>query len=421
MKNNRLWKCLITCITFLFFWICLNQNCILSCSSDRAINNGLGYFSSAVEFNPPGINLQFRDVIWNATLSFIEPNSANDNVIFGEATDANDGPPPDIYDQPKPPAPPEPYIRAWFNDNLTEPYNLLWIDYRHNPDTSKQWNLSVQWVPSDYVTPTTVTISWSSGEVDDSEYNIVKFCDSSGSQLKNMLTESNYSFNCPAMEPQIFYIICQADNTAPEKPEKPSGETQAKINVEYNYSSRTIDTDGNQIYYWFDWGDENNSDWVGPFASGENASSNHTWTEKGAYEIKVKAKDTSNTESDWSDPLTVTVTVDNTPPKVKIKEPIKGLYILNKRIRPFLIRRSFIIGNITIEVNATDDETGIGIVEFYGGLIGTKFLGNATIEPYNFTWKRDRIRFIHIQILKVVAYDNAGNKAVDRIIVHKFL
>jgi len=419
MQNNMLRKCVIIGIILLFFWIYPYQNCTLCYPSDRAINNGLGYLASATEFNQISLDLQFRDVIWDVTLSFIEPNGANDNVIFGEAPEANDGPPADSYDEPKPPSPPTPYIRVWFNDNLPEPYNLLSKDYRHHPDTSKQWNLSVQWVPSDYVTPTTVTISWNTTEVDNSEYNIVKLCNSTGSQLKNMVTESNYSFTCPAMTPQIFYIICQTNNTAPDRPEKPSGQIQGNINVEYTYSSRTIDTDGNQIYYWFDWGDGKNSDWIGPYDSGATASAKYTWTEKGAYQIKVKAKDTSNAESDWSDPLTMTV--DNTRPTVKIIKPVKGLYLKDKMIRPFFIRKSLIVGRITIEVLATDDETGIDRVEFYAGLFGNKLLGNDTGAPYIFILKRDRIRFIHIHILKVVAYDKVGNHASDFIIVRKIV
>jgi hypothetical protein len=419
MQNNVVRKCFIIGIIILFFGISTYQNCTLSYPSDISFNNGLNYPDSATNYKQLIVDLGFRDVIWNVTLSFDEPDGANDYTIFGEAPDANDGVPPDDYDEPKPPAPPTPYIRSWFNDSLNEPYNFLWKDYRHYPDTSKKWNLSVQWVPTDFVTPTTVTISWSTVEVGYSEYNIVKFCNNSEVQLRNMLIESNYSFLCPAMVPQIFYIICQGNNTPPEKPEKPSGQTQVNTNIEYTYSSRTIDIEGNEIYYLFDWGDGNNSGWIGPYNSNTTASAKYTWTTEGIYQIKVKAKDTSNAESEWSDSLIVTV--DNTPPTVNILKPVKGLYIIDKKIRPFFIRRPLIIGRITINVNATDYETGVDRVEFYGGILGTKYLGNATIEPYNFTWKRDRLRFIHMQILKVIAYDKVGNKAVDRIIVHKFL
>jgi len=112
---------------------------------------------------------------------------------------------------------------------------------------------------------------------------------------------------------------------------------------------------------------------------------------------------------------------DTTPPKVKIEKPIKGVYIRGNKILPRLIRLTLIIGSITIEVNATDNETGIDRVEFYGGLRGTKYLGNDTTEPFTYNLKRGRIRFIHIQKIKVVAYDMAGNNASDKIMVRKIL
>jgi len=93
----------------------------------------------------------------------------------------------------------------------------------------------------------------------------------------------------------------------PEKPDKPSGETQGKINVEYKYTTSTIDPDGDQIYYLFSWGENTTSGWVGPYESGEIGEANHTWTKKGNYEIKVKAKDELGAQSQWSDPLSISI------------------------------------------------------------------------------------------------------------------
>jgi hypothetical protein len=49
----------------------------------------------------------------------------------------------------------------------------------------------------------------------------------------------------------------------------------------------------------FDWGDGNNTGWVGPFDSGYIDTESHIWIVKGSYTIKVKAKGTSNVESVW--------------------------------------------------------------------------------------------------------------------------
>lgn len=79
------------------------------------------------------------------------------------------------------------------------------------------------------------------------------------------------------------------------------------------------------------------------------------------------------------------------------------------------------IATSAIEVNATDNESGKDRVEFYGGFLGTKMPGIITEEPYNLTLKRDRIRVMHIQKLKVIAYDKPGNGATAKIIVRKIL
>jgi len=87
---------------------------------------------------------------------------------------------------------------------------------------------------------------------------------------------------------------------APEIPEKPTGPNQGNINTEYSYTTSSNDLEGNDIYYFFNWGDGNNSGWIGPKKSGEIITATHQWIEKGTYNIKVKAKDTNDHESHWS-------------------------------------------------------------------------------------------------------------------------
>jgi hypothetical protein len=110
---------------------------------------------------------------------------------------------------------------------------------------------------------------------------------------------------------------------------------------------------------------------------------------------------------------------DTTPPTVEIIKPVKGLYFRDRFIFPHIIRIAQAIGKLTIEINATDNESGINRVVVYHGPLGRKELANLTEEPYTVLWKRDRIRFVHVHSIKVVAYDNAGNHAHDRIFVRK--
>jgi len=50
------------------------------------------------------------------------------------------------------------------------------------------------------------------------------------------------------------------------------------------------------------------TDWTDYSASGTEITLSHTWDEKGNYEIKLKAKDIHGVQSEWSDPLSITMT-----------------------------------------------------------------------------------------------------------------
>jgi hypothetical protein len=105
----------------------------------------------------------------------------------------------------------------------------------------------------------------------------------------------------------IAYGGVEQPNTPPEQPQRPSGEVSGKIKTTYTYSTQTTDADGDQVYYLWDWGDGNFSEWLGPFTSGATATAEKSWTKKGTYSIRVKAKDVYGNESNWSDPLAVTM------------------------------------------------------------------------------------------------------------------
>ncbi|MCK4364895.1 MAG: hypothetical protein KAW45_02480 [Thermoplasmatales archaeon] len=117
----------------------------------------------------------------------------------------------------------------------------------------------------------------------------------------------------------------------------------------------------------------------------------------------------------------LTTVVDFLPPSIKIEKPERAIYFKDSKILPRFLGLTTVIGDITIEVNVSDDETGIEKVEFYGGLFGNILLGTETQAPYNFTWTKDRIRLIHLHKLTVVAYDLAGNKKCDSMLVRKIL
>jgi len=99
----------------------------------------------------------------------------------------------------------------------------------------------------------------------------------------------------------------------PLKPDAPDGPSQWILDVECSFSAVTTDPEGEGIYYLFDWGDGNNSGWLGPYASGQTIQAEHAWSELGDYAVKVKAKDIWGVSSDWSEDLTLTIVEDEPP------------------------------------------------------------------------------------------------------------
>jgi len=96
-------------------------------------------------------------------------------------------------------------------------------------------------------------------------------------------------------------------NYPPVTPPQPSGISKGEPSMVYEFSTLTTDPENNDIYYWFDWDDGTNSDWLGPYVSGGTCSASHSWINPGVYEVTVKAKDTFDHESTWSVPASVTV------------------------------------------------------------------------------------------------------------------
>ncbi|MFO7676836.1 MAG: agmatine deiminase family protein [Thermoplasmatota archaeon] len=108
-----------------------------------------------------------------------------------------------------------------------------------------------------------------------------------------------------APDPHTF--TAYNDNNTPDTPQRPTGPASGKAGSTYRYSTSTIDIDGDMIFYIWDWGNGNNSEWLGPYESGVEISTMNSWDEEGSYEIRVKAKDAYGEESDWSEPLAVTM------------------------------------------------------------------------------------------------------------------
>jgi hypothetical protein len=109
------------------------------------------------------------------------------------------------------------------------------------------------------------------------------------------------------------HIIIIESNNRPDPPDIPDGPLKGIVGNTYNYSTSTFEGDGEQIYYWFDWGDGGTTGWIGLYNSGEIVEVSHKFEKTKTHEIKAKAKDIHGAVSQWSPILYVEII--NHPPK----------------------------------------------------------------------------------------------------------
>jgi hypothetical protein len=105
--------------------------------------------------------------------------------------------------------------------------------------------------------------------------------------------------NCQDGEAYIITIY-----PIPNKPPTPpyiNGPSHGQKGQSYDYTFSSYDSNDDQIYYYIDWGDNTNQDWIGPYPSNYTLTLSHTWQKKGTYTIKSKSKDTKGLESSWSE------------------------------------------------------------------------------------------------------------------------
>lgn len=77
-----------------------------------------------------------------------------------------------------------------------------------------------------------------------------------------------------------------------------SGPNDIKPNRLYSFTASTSDDEGKEYYWYFDWGNEETTGWLGPFQSGEEVTETNEWADKDNFEIRVKYKE-DGIESEW--------------------------------------------------------------------------------------------------------------------------
>ena len=96
--------------------------------------------------------------------------------------------------------------------------------------------------------------------------------------------------------------------------------------VDWTYCFQLISTDpnGDNVFYFVDWGDGTNTGWLGPYTQGTQVDICHSWSAPGTYELIAKARDENGAKSNWTDPHEITIVENQAPSRTDIYGPSNG-------------------------------------------------------------------------------------------------
>ena len=213
-----------------------------------------------------------------------------------------------------------------------------------------------------------------------------------------------------------YFLSSISGNVQPFPPSNPNPyDGELNVDIETDLSWTCDDPDGDDVY--FDiylakgyYVRENDV-----IARHHPSTSIHVNLEKNSlYSWKVVAEDEHG--SRHAGPLWRFATIETTPPSVEIINPAEGYLYWGWLKIPFPIQNSIVIGEIEVEVDASDPGSGVNKVEFY---VNDVLRYTKTTGPYKWEWDESSFG-LSLYRLKVIAYDNAGNSASDETRVRIF-
>jgi hypothetical protein len=163
-------------------------------------------------------------------------------------------------------------------------------------------------------------------------------------------------------------------NFPPTQPILIAGPSAGGPNITLEFSAVSSDPNTDDIFYKWDWGDGNITEWLGPVPSGEIVTENHSWDEEGAFMIRVKAKDIFNCESSWSEAFNITIA-----PQIKINNIFPGFIYL--RLLSFNRSYAYIYLLEALGISVVISDEGLAVEACASGIVST-----VEFEAHNLIW-----------------------------------
>ncbi|HIH28320.1 MAG TPA: PQQ-like beta-propeller repeat protein [Thermoplasmata archaeon] len=190
----------------------------------------------------------------------------------------------------------------------------------YNPDGTLKWMIDVQ----GYIEGTVPAVS-ADGTIYVSADNCLVAVNPDGTEKWRIPLSNEQVRSSPSIGPDDrVYVGSTKGNYGflhalgildPNAPTAPTiiGKIKGKVERSYDYIFRSTSPVENDVFYQIDWGDGSITEWLGPYDSGKSITMNHSWSEKGTYTIKARAKDTDNLWGPWGE-LKVTMPYSYEPP-----------------------------------------------------------------------------------------------------------
>jgi PKD repeat protein len=206
------------------------------------------------------------------------------------------------------------YFNIEYGSLNIDSVDIDWVEY--NPENYSNW-MPVPQTNGPYQGAVNQDIIFNGNKSLDHEGSIESYVWNFGDGTTKTGVTVTHSYANQGIYPVTLTVIDNASNTdnrtswayidtENHPPMTPilTGRQSGKNGTAYSYTFSTTDPDGDDVYYYLNWGDDywfgGAVGWIGPYKSGQDITLEKTWALKGNYTVRVKAKDRYDAKSDWS-------------------------------------------------------------------------------------------------------------------------
>jgi|GEM_PF-3433931 len=204
---------------------------------------------------------------------------------------------------------PESFYSLWDTGNATNNSNFTYTEFSLTKNDTKNYTFIFESLSNESMNVTFNTFI-AGGEWARAVYTHVPMYN--GSVGTTYANESVVNYNMEIVDPgkttRIVTPSSISNNSSPEIDVISAPPQSIITSLEYSFTVNATDNNNDSIYFLFDWGDGNTSDWLGPYISGETCTANHSWNQDGSYVVTVQSKDDYSLIGNWSEGILVNVT-----------------------------------------------------------------------------------------------------------------